>query len=417
LKRLLIVLCVFSLTLALGSQAFAGEHRSGATHAAGSISSAPGMGFASAGSVAPSSFDPMAFRVPPAGRSLSTVGGSDISSAVQLPEGPVTGSVDSAGHPDDVYRFYLEPGATIVFRLDATAGSNTELWLYPPTATSLAAGGIGGDTRHTFPEYDSFTSSAGGYYYIDVYSGASGSSSYSLDYYIDSHNDYIPGVAITASPVTGWLDYNWDWDDVYRLPLRSGDRLTLTLSERASASNTPDFDADLFLYGPWATTLYNEGDGSRVVGVAASAHDAPAVEVVSVTATHTGNYYADVYDYAGNGTASLAWSVTPIRPSIKRAPAASKLTYKRKKGVAKFTLSGRFTNQFGLPIKGLRVILQTSKNGKKWKSTYAITTNSNGTASKAFKVKKKGTTYYRWYRVASSTMTKALSGTQKVVIK
>lgn len=417
LKRLLIVLSMALLVVAFaGSSAFAVGYSGAVAHFAGGQTTQ--LPAALAAPKNRSAFNPLALRVPGTpNRSLATVGGNGIADAVELPTAvPVTGAVDSASHPDDVYWFYLEAGATIYFSLDATAGTNTELWLYPPTATALDASAIGGSVSHVFPQYPYFTATTAGYYYVDVFSGASGSSPYSLDYFIDSPDNDIPGVAIGASPVYSWLEYNWDWDEVYRLPLKAGDRLTLALDAVASGYNTPDFNNSLFVYGPSATAIY-DGEGYRLAGVASSSQPAPATESISYYAPVSGNYYVDVYNVAGKGYSALTWSVNPIRPGFSRTPTKSALTYKRKKGRAVFTLGSRCTNQFALPVKSAFVYLQTSSNGKKWKNKLRLTTNANGAVAAKVTAKKKGKTYFRWYRPATSTSKAAYSGAQKVTIK
>jgi hypothetical protein len=151
--------------------------------------------------------------------------------------------------------------------------------------------------------------------------------------------------------------------------------------------------------------------------VAISAQYGPAIEKITYKAPAAGTYYVDIYDYTGDGTAALSWSVNPVRPSIKRTPSASKLTYYRVGGVAKFSLSARFVDQFGLPIKGARVYLQTSANAKSWKNSFKGTTNGNGYSGWNFIAKKKGSLYARWYRPATSTSKSAATAAQKVTIK
>lgn len=107
------------------------------------------------------------------------------------------------------------------------------------------------------------------------------------------------------------------------------------------------------------------------------------------------------------------------KASISRSPSKSSLTYKRKKGKARFTLSATMRGWNNTKLTKRVVYLQTSKNGKTgWKNTYKLTTNSSGKASKSFKVKKKGTVYYRWYVPAKSGMNKSTtSSKQKVRVK
>jgi len=120
-------------------------------------------------------------------------------------------------------------------------------------------------------------------------------------------------------------------------------------------------------------------------------------------------------------TATVNQSLTRIVPkaSVTRSPSGSSLTYKRKRGVAKYTLSGTMTGWNKTRLAKRTVYLQTSKNGKTgWKNTYKLTTSSTGKASKSFKIKTRGTRYYRWYVPAKSGMNTSTYATkQKVVVK
>jgi hypothetical protein len=120
-------------------------------------------------------------------------------------------------------------------------------------------------------------------------------------------------------------------------------------------------------------------------------------------------------------TATFNQSLTRIVPkaSVTRSPSKSSLTYKRKKGVAKYTLSGTMTGWNKVKLAKQTVYLQTSKNGKTgWKNTYKLTTNSYGKATKSFKIKTRGTRYYRWYVPSRSGLNTSTYATkQKVVVK
>lgn len=123
--------------------------------------------------------------------------------------------------------------------------------------------------------------------------------------------------------------------------------------------------------------------------------------------------------WASTATRNMALARTVVKPTIARSPSSSKVTYKRKRGVAKFTLSAKVKGWGGLPITGRYVYLQTSKNGKTgWKNTYKIKTSSAGKASKYLKIKKKSVKYYRWYVPAKAGVnTSAYTSKQKVTVK
>jgi hypothetical protein len=101
---------------------------------------------------------------------------------------------------------------------------------------------------------------------------------------------------------------------------------------------------------------------------------------------------------------------------ISRSPSAGTVTYKRKKGSAKFTLKATLTGIYG-PYAGSPVWLQYSSNGKTGWKNIKLSTNSAGVVSRTITAKKKATTYYRWYTPATSAHTAAQSKNQKVVVK
>ena len=105
------------------------------------------------------------------------------------------------------------------------------------------------------------------------------------------------------------------------------------------------------------------------------------------------------------------------KPSIARSPSKSSLTYKRKKGVARYTLAATVRDKDGTRVEGKRVYLQTSRNGKTWKNTYKLATSATGRVSKSFKSRTTGTRYYRWYVSASPEYVKAYTSKQRVRVK
>jgi YVTN family beta-propeller protein len=118
----------------------------------------------------------------------------------------------------------------------------------------------------------------------------------------------------------------------------------------------------------------------------------------------------------GSNSVTVIGDAAPLSLSISRSPSKSSVTYKRKKKVAKFTLSATLSDASGR-VAGAVVWLQKSSNGKKWSNLYKLKTNASGKASKAFSVKKKGTTYYRWSVPATAWDKAGLTGKQKVVVK
>jgi hypothetical protein len=428
LKRLLIVLSAASLIAAMAvPSAFAGQHSFAAAPTSKFTSSSTQRALASAPSAGAENLAGMrALRAftKPAGMSFVSGGSTNtIEPVAELPypsevysENP-SGTVDAATRPDDVYWFYLEAGANMTFYPEPS--SQIEIKVFSSDTTDVT-------TQGSLPlgPGNSFTAPVSDYYFLDVHA-TSGNTVYTMPYdWSMSPNDNVKvdGVLapmIKASPVSEWLDSDWDYDDVYRMPLRAGDKLTLNLAA-LYAYSSPNADLDLFLMGPSAASIYPlNSTNAGIVGH--SINPAPAVETITYTATKTGNYFADVHSYVDDGDYSygpsyLTWTVKPISPSISRTPSSSKVTYKRKSGVAKFTLGATFGNSVGLRVGKYKVYLQTSTNGKKWKTSYTFTTNASGAVSKNFSAKKKGTTYYRWTikNVKGATYK---SGTQKITVK
>jgi hypothetical protein len=160
-------------------------------------------------------------------------------------------------------------------------------------------------------------------------------------------------------------------------------------------------------------TTTTAADGSYVLpGVAAGAADITFGKPTYVSA---------VLGVSVSQGATSTLDATLVHPktacAITRSPKQSTLTYKRKKGSAKFTLSATLSGAYGR-FGASPVYLQYSSNGKTgWKSFPKQTTNANGVASKAIVVKKKSTKYYRWYTPSTSAHAASYSVKQKVVVK
>lgn len=331
--------------------------------------------------------------------------GDDNIPGSELTTSPVTGSLDATSDVDDVYWFYLEQGAEVTFDLTGDPGNTFRAVLFAPDATDVGVS----PALQMDPAHLDYVAPTSGYYYVDMWAnGSSGNYSLSWNMYM-SPNDDIPGVAISASPVSEWLDAEWDGDDVYRIPLRAGDTLNANL-DIVSAYSSPDFDLDLLLYGPSSTTLY-----PRPPYAAISAHDGNP-EAISYVAPVTGDYYLDVAAWSGWGPSYLTYTRI-FKPALTRTPSASKVTVKRKGGKAKFTL-GATMSDGGAKVASHWVYLQKSGNGKSgWKTYVRIKTNGSGRVAATITAKKKGTLYYRWYAPASANTYTTQTGTQKVTVK
>jgi hypothetical protein len=103
---------------------------------------------------------------------------------------------------------------------------------------------------------------------------------------------------------------------------------------------------------------------------------------------------------------------TPTVGSISRTPSKSTVSFRRKRGVIRYTLSAMIREANGASIPYAPVVLQTSKNGRSgWKTAYVLSSDENGGVSKTIKATKKSTAYYRW--VAGSKRT----AKQRIVVK
>lgn len=116
-----------------------------------------------------------------------------------------------------------------------------------------------------------------------------------------------------------------------------------------------------------------------------------------------------------------------LKPTIKRSPSKSKLTYKRKgrPAAVKVKLSAQFTEYKGYPLANQPVYLQARVKTRKgkiyWSNAYNLRTDNKGRVSKTLRIEHKGTRHYRWaYKRRDSSaydLRSSYSKTQKIVIK
>jgi hypothetical protein len=184
-----------------------------------------------------------------------------------------------------------------------------------------------------------------------------------------------------------------------------------SLSGKVSLGTTPISGATVTVFGyPAVTTA---ADGTYTV---------PELDPGSHTATYSKlGFSPQTIPVTVNSGMNTAQSVAlATTPSLTRSPSASSKTYRRKKGKAKYTLSATVKGVGGVPVGGVRVYLQTSKNGKtKWRNSgSAITSNGSGRVARPFTSKKRSTLYYRWV-VPSQTGVYATPRTskQKIVVR
>jgi hypothetical protein len=109
---------------------------------------------------------------------------------------------------------------------------------------------------------------------------------------------------------------------------------------------------------------------------------------------------------------------TPVQLplAIKRSPSGSSLTYKRRRGVARFTLGARLSDARGR-VHGAWIWLQKSTNGRTWRNVIRLRSNSLGMVAKGFSARKKSVTYYRWYVPATASDRATVTSKQRVRVK
>jgi hypothetical protein len=208
---------------------------------------------------------------------------------------------------------------------------------------------------------------------------------------------------LNATPATFNRFTPWNlWVEAEPLP---------SLFGKVSLGGVPISGATVTVLGyPAVTTA---ADGTYTV---------PELDPGSHSATYSrAGYYPQTIPVTLNaGTNTAQNIVLTTTASLTRSPSASSKTYRRKKGKAKYTLSATVKGLGGVPVGGVRVYLQTSKNGKtKWKNSgSAMTSSGSGKVARAFTSKKRSTLYYRW-AVPSQAGVSATPKTskQKIVVR
>jgi len=158
---------------------------------------------------------------------------------------------------------------------------------------------------------------------------------------------------------------------------------------------------------------------ARTSGLPAANTTVDANGVVAVTGAdipHTTAVKGRV-SYPASAFAGLPLRVAAA--SIARSPSGANLSYRRRSGVARYTLKATLKGPAGYPMASQRLLLQSSTNGRTgWKTVATLKTNSKGQASKSFKVTKARTVYYRWYSPGrSGAYLKVATSKQKVTVR
>ena len=112
-------------------------------------------------------------------------GDDDDIPGVAIPASPFTGSLSNATDRDDVFSVHLGSGDTLKASLTGAAGTDFDLYLYPPgTATvNIEGGTVASAVSTSYPDAFIYTPTQSGTYYLDVYaySGA-GAGAYTVTY-------------------------------------------------------------------------------------------------------------------------------------------------------------------------------------------------------------------------------------------
>ncbi|MHB0981351.1 MAG: S8 family serine peptidase [Thermoleophilia bacterium] len=226
-------------------------------------------------------------------------------------------SLDSAGDRNDIFSVAVGEGQRVKVGMTAPAGTDFDLYLYPPGTTdaALSPGGSGGavasSTGGTYKELSYMPAGgAGGTYYLGV-NAASGRGSYVVTYSVmDADND-IPGVPAPPSPINDGLRFWFDENDVFSVTLADGQQIMTSLTGQA----TTDFD--LHLYPPGSTDL----SSSPVATSAGSGY--PEKFKYVVPGGSGGTYYLRVAFTSGSfdGAYALTYTIGPadVTPPITTA--------------------------------------------------------------------------------------------------
>lgn len=110
-------------------------------------------------------------------------------------------------------------------------------------------------------------------------------------------DDTFPGVSLPSSPVSGTLDYDTDWDDVYSVNLTAGQMIV------ASISGPTNSEYDLYLYPPGSA-----GFSDDYVTYAAGTTYPNRISYVAPTGKG-GTYYLDAYCQSGSGSYTITYKI------------------------------------------------------------------------------------------------------------
>lgn len=239
------------------------------------------------------------------GFAFGSAGPDDEIPGVTLPASPVVGSVDGVSDTYDVYAVDL--AADEWFRFSVTSADEYAAFVtylcLPESTSILDSSRVAGMESGTGSS--SYLSKTAGTYYL-VIESYDGTADYTIQWSTGAPepNDDLPGVALTASPVSGYVDSYGDASDVYSVYLSQGQWLTIDVQGDALAWLPWGF---VSVYSPDASSIW---DPSEWIEPVASSPDAYGRAHLSLLAGEPGTYYVAVdSSWGGDGSYSLEWSL------------------------------------------------------------------------------------------------------------
>jgi len=113
---------------------------------------------------------------------LATGASDDDIPGVAIPASGFSGSLNYSTDRNDIYRVYLNAGQRIAVSMTGPSGTDFDVYLYGPSATSIAsASSVARDAGVTYPGSFSHTAATSGYYYLRMYAYR-GSGTYTVSY-------------------------------------------------------------------------------------------------------------------------------------------------------------------------------------------------------------------------------------------
>lgn len=291
---------------------------------------------------------------------------------VALPGNPFSTTLDNVTDPHDVFYVDLVAGQELAVNLTGSQGTDFDMALYAPSATSIGGSILASALSSSYPDRLTYLVPTTGRYYLDVYS-YSGAGTYTVNYSVTS-DDNIPGRPLPGSPYSTTISTVTDVHDVYSVELLAGQLFTVRLDGPLSS------DLDLRLFDSASTSI---NTGAMVAYAGGNSYP----DTLTYTATATGTYYLDVLTLYGSGTYTLNHSVMNPASLVVSASATAPL-YGRA-----VQITGTLTNaSTGSPIVGEPLVLQRS-TGTGWSDFAPVVTDASGQIS--YSVSQLDRTYYR----------------------